>query len=641
MESYISNLAQVSLPLVLVDDDKVIGVNDAFTELTGYSKDTFLQSSISDVFRVLGANIDEKIISALRNPKCSIFTKSYEPKFINVSIYQEQASDKRRTYIFSENPGSRLKDESLLIEQQKEQMSAVLSNMSDALFTIDINHNIDLLNDAARKYFYQPENIKVFEDISKHTKYYDMLGNEVPMDNLPGLRVIRGEKVTGIRLLMKRPDKDMYVEVSGSPICDSNGTPYMAILCGRDVTERVKQEQLIERQRDYLYNIIDNLDLPIIRLSYPDLKIIELNKKAYEYSYKLGNNGDCDLENKVTRKNIYDIYPIFKGKENFNLFQKVGKTKTTKCFNNLEITHSGKKVNVNLICHPLVNIQGEILEILMILVDITHEVEEKIAIQKMLKAQEQFFSFISHEFKTPLSVISSAVQAMKHICGSELSDTGSRFLDQIERSTLQQVRLVNNLLDIMRSDAGYLKLHKRNEDIVLLTKKIIDSVSIYAETKGLTIEFNSDLAEKIIAIDDEKYERILLNLLSNAIKFTPAERRIYVNIYLRCDKVYIEVKDEGIGIPKSMLKVIFERFKQLENGLTRSTEGSGIGLCLVKLLVKTLNGRITVFSEEGKGSSFTVAFPDVRIISDSKERVIQEAHDDQMKQTVNVEFSSV
>lgn len=273
--------------------------------------------------------------------------------------------------------------------------------------------------------------------------------------------------------------------------------------------------------------------------------------------------------------------------------------------------------------------------------DIAHEVEQKEAVEKVLKMKDEFLSFISHEFRTPLSVIIAAIQAMESICKDELSEKAKGFLAKVHQNCFRLLRLVNNLLDVTRADAGYIKIQKKNMDIVFLTKAITESVSVYAKEKGIELNFSSPLLQSVIAIDDEKYERILLNLLSNAIKFTPSGKSVSVKVFSNEKRVCIEVKDEGIGIPKDKQDVIFDRFGQIDSNLTRKPEGTGIGLYLAKLLVNALGGEITVDSKEGAGSTFTIILPAVKDSENTDVEKLQDLTDNRLIQSVAIEFSNL
>ncbi|MDD4504040.1 MAG: ATP-binding protein, partial [Clostridiaceae bacterium] len=159
------------------------------------------------------------------------------------------------------------------------------------------------------------------------------------------------------------------------------------------------------------------------------------------------------------------------------------------------------------------------------------------------------------------------------------------------------------------------------------------------------IIFTSKLPQRVIGIDDEKFERILLNLLSNAIKYTPSGKKIVVELSAKLNKnkrmVCIKVKDQGIGIPKEKHNLIFERFGQVDSTLTKQAEGSGIGLFLVKLMMDAFNGEILLESESGKGSVFTLMIPSKKVKENIKEWEIQHISDSRIVQSIATEFSDI
>jgi signal transduction histidine kinase len=263
------------------------------------------------------------------------------------------------------------------------------------------------------------------------------------------------------------------------------------------------------------------------------------------------------------------------------------------------------------------------------------------AMEKAMEMKDEFLSLISHEFRTPLNVINTAIQAINYFCSNDLPEKSKKYLDMIKLNTFRQLRLVNNLLDITRADAGRIKINKKNSDIVFMSKAITESVQVYSSQKGIALDFISQLQEKIIGIDDEKYERILLNLLSNAIKFTPEGKSIRVKLIAKKNNVCIEVKDEGIGIPKDKVDIIFERFGQVDSSLSRQAEGTGIGLSLVKKFVEALGGSISVKSTVGRGSTFTILLPDETVVKNDDENEIVDLMDNRLVHVTNVEFSDI
>jgi signal transduction histidine kinase len=269
------------------------------------------------------------------------------------------------------------------------------------------------------------------------------------------------------------------------------------------------------------------------------------------------------------------------------------------------------------------------------------EVEKRRELERALKIKDEFFAFLFHEFKTPLTVINAIIQTMELTCKDELSRKAQGYLTKIRQNVFRQLRLINNLLDYTKTQSGYINIHKRNMDIVYLTRVITESVNLYARMKEIELRFVTSLPEKIIAIDDEKFERIILNLLSNAIKFTPSGKCVNVRLTLNKKKVYIEVEDEGIGIPKENLEMIFDRFGQVDSSLSRNSEGTGIGLTLVKNMVKALGGEIEVKSKEKKGSTFKIILPDETFNELNEKPAEVNIEDNRLIQAVNIEFSDI
>ncbi|MDD3225588.1 MAG: ATP-binding protein [Clostridium sp.] len=230
--------------------------------------------------------------------------------------------------------------------------------------------------------------------------------------------------------------------------------------------------------------------------------------------------------------------------------------------------------------------------------------------EELIKMQDEFIAIISHELRTPITVINSALQTILSLYRQDLTPKVERFLGKIKQNSLRLLRLVNNLLDVAKAQAGFIKPVYKNLDIIELTESIVSLVSLYANSMGINLSFTCKQKNLIIALDQEKYEKILLNLLSNSIKFTPRGHNIFVKIFQKAGKVNISVKDTGIGIPKENLSQIFDRFVQINSVLSRKTEGTGLGLSIVKMLVDSMEGAITVKSSEGKGSEFILSFSD-------------------------------
>ncbi len=235
------------------------------------------------------------------------------------------------------------------------------------------------------------------------------------------------------------------------------------------------------------------------------------------------------------------------------------------------------------------------------------------------KAQGEFLVNISHELKTPLNVIFATAQLFSMYCNSgsldENKDSIIKYINSIKQNSYRLSKLINNIVDTSKIEAGFFELNLSNKNIVEVIEKIVMSVVDFTQSKGVNIIFDTDKEEKIIACDPENIERIILNLISNAIKFSSEGNEIFVDVKDKNEFVEISVKDNGIGIEEKNLDMIFDRFKQVDKSLSRKTEGAGVGLSLVKSIVELHGGTIYAESEFGKGSKFTVKIPSAKVLN--------------------------
>nr|WP_245352896.1 HAMP domain-containing sensor histidine kinase [Clostridium punense] len=259
------------------------------------------------------------------------------------------------------------------------------------------------------------------------------------------------------------------------------------------------------------------------------------------------------------------------------------------------------------------------------------------------KLKTEFFANISHELRTPINVIFSALQLMEIDIQQNTQHNNSMFIkykDTIKQNIYRLIRLVNNLIDITKIDSGFFEVNLQNHNIVSVVEDITLSVAQYIENKSIELTFDTEIEERITGCDPYAFERIMLNLLSNAVKFTPAGGKIEVNLFDKKDRILITVSDTGQGIPEEKLEVIFDRFRQATDFNTRNHEGSGIGLALVKELVKLHGGSISVKSKYGLGTTFIIEIP-IKIIEDSSPIELLNTIGENHIEKINMEFSDI
>jgi DNA-binding response OmpR family regulator len=221
--------------------------------------------------------------------------------------------------------------------------------------------------------------------------------------------------------------------------------------------------------------------------------------------------------------------------------------------------------------------------------------------------KSRFFANISHEFRTPLTLILGPAE---QILSNHADDVAKKNAGLIKKNANNMLTLVNQLLDLSRLDAGRLELKAAKQNIIPFLKGIVMSFESIAIMNSIKLTFNASEYELMVYFDREKMETIIKNLLSNAFKFTPKGNEISVSLK-KCDvnSIEIKVRDTGIGISEQQLPKIFDRFYQVNIAHTREHGGTGIGLSLAKELVELHHGSISIDSKLGEWTEFKIVLP--------------------------------
>ena len=248
---------------------------------------------------------------------------------------------------------------------------------------------------------------------------------------------------------------------------------------------------------------------------------------------------------------------------------------------------------------------------------------ETTKLQELDHLKSRFFANISHEFRTPLTLIMGQSDSL---LASQPETKFKNKLDAIFRNAQQLLRLINQLLDLSKLEAGRMELRAVHGNLVPLLKSLTYAFESLALRKQITLRFQTTAEEIKLYHEPDKIEKIMHNLLSNAFKFTPEGGTVAVAVSsgsrlssstatasatatATANFLLITVRDSGIGIPREHLPHVFDRFYQVDSSTTREHEGTGIGLALTKELVELHGGEISVESAEGFGTTFVVRLP--------------------------------
>ena len=261
----------------------------------------------------------------------------------------------------------------------------------------------------------------------------------------------------------------------------------------------------------------------------------------------------------------------------------------------------------------------DIRTVAVVVTDLTHERVER-GLRESSRLKDEFLATLSHELRTPLNVI---LGWTRMLLADHLPESSRRHaLELIDHNAHVQAQLVNDLVDMSRMSTGKLRLELEPMPLVPALEAAAESIRPAALVKGLTVDVSFDLPNDVNVLADEtRLHQVLWNLLSNAVKFTPAGGRISVAASADSDRIRIRVSDTGIGIDRSFLPHVFDRFRQADSGTTRGYGGLGLGLAIVHDLVRLHGGEVDVQSDGlGKGATFTVVLPASAVAPNPVER---------------------
>ena len=241
-------------------------------------------------------------------------------------------------------------EQSRKIEEQKKELEAIIENISAGISIFDNSGKYVLFNKSEREMFY-PHYEYIDKTTNEHKGHlYDIDGEKMASENTPEHRVMRGEKFKNMRMLVKLPHKTLQIDISGTPIYDSEGKFTLGVLSSRDMTDYFKHEEDIRTRYEILNRILETFDLPVARLSCPDLKIVNINKKGFDTIKSL--NPNVKSIEQLKYKKIDDLFKNFKTSEYYRCISEVLKEKKTVCLNKIKNLINGKEIYWNVIFEP-------------------------------------------------------------------------------------------------------------------------------------------------------------------------------------------------------------------------------------------------------------------------------------------------
>lgn len=615
--NYFLGFICMSITLIVIEAKKIISID--------YSTASLLYSII---FFLLGSCIIKCFIESIKNEDiiCSIITLSlifmcFRFLYQTAHVFYDDINYIGQNSIISEV----LLFLSLVTVISTVFIELLVSNKRLKASEEDLNVFYKVVNESNynKVYIYEKENLiyanakaKLEANVNLMDEDYLLKLQENIKSNTPA------EERKELRKFFSKK-KNVTVEIE-----DNLGNKYNV---SHQNIKRVKNNKKLSKDVD-VYNVQDKAEIQ------SNNEILELNKNKFELINK--NIEEIvivtDEHFKITYVNNYctkaigfDIETmlekdisnyLIKNKIEF-LLENLSDDIENRWFNDSIITNTGEYKNIKVKMDKLLDKNGKIISYVFVINSNNYEEElEKINIKMQeiengnITRKESFIN-LSHELRTPIHILYSSIQLLNNQKEDLPPIEFIKFYEKYERvirqNTKRMLKIVNNIIDISKLEAGFVDLDLKICNIVSLVEEISMSILPYTSNKGINLVFDTNIEERFIFCDAEKIERIFLNLLSNSIKFTEKDGEILVDIDSNDKWIIIKVRDNGCGIPLYMHDKIFDRFSQVKESMAKNPNGSGIGLSLVKSLVELHNGEIKINSELEFGTEFIVYLPNI------------------------------
>ena len=472
---------------------------------------------------------------------------------------------------------------------------SIIQNFLDTLIVVDAEAKIQTVNPATcylldytkEELIGQPVSIIFAEEEEEVHRVFQFFREPEKTESLRPQDTIRNRELT----YKTKDGRLIPMSFNASVLTDEAGNVTGVVAGAKDITEQKLAETEIKKEKRFSENIVATVPDSLLVVD-KDLWIKSANRTFYE-TFQI-------VPEKTIGTRITDILGDEDGRLSTELTKLFG---TEDMLENLELHYQSENLGERIFN---ITVRGILVE---------EEEEELIVLQDITKKKEidrmksELISNVSHELRTPMSIVKEGVSLVLDGVLGEVKGDQKDILSRVKNNIDRLARLINDILDISKIEAGRMVLKKSLVDISSLAKEILISFKNQAEEKNIKLITHLNAESPDISIDSDRISQVLTNLISNSIKFTPENGQITLGVEDRKDKVEISVEDTGIGIAEENIPDLFERFSQIDRVDGPGEKGTGLGLAISKEIVEMHKGKIWVDSELGKGSKFTFSLP--------------------------------
>ena len=487
------------------------------------------------------------------------------------------------------------------LERQLAELRAVYAAMHDGLVVFDARGEAIVVNEAAARligFDTAAEMLKSLAFFSELFELFELDGAPLPLEAWPVSRGLRGERVAGLELAMRRKDngREWLVRFSVQPVLDEGGALSLVVLISSDVTERVRRERALRASEERFRALADSMP-QLVWTAGSDGAVDYYNARAREYAgLEQAADGTWRWQPVLHPDDLQLTL------EAWNAAVAVGAS--YQCEHRVRMRDGSLRWHVSR-AHRVEAAAGE-----RWFGTATDIHEQKLAAENLRHAmatRDQVVSVVAHDLRNPLNVVRLSLPLLRELLtGASISSRAESYIGRLERQAAKMERLIDEFLDAATLQAGQpLALARRRCDLVVLVREVVEQCR---QAGGHGVELTTGAESLVGEWDPDRLERVVANLVSNAIKYSPPGSAVAVELEGRLLSAVVRVSDRGMGIAEGDQTRIFDWFVRGENA-RRLTKGLGIGLAGARRIVEQHGGTLSVRSLLGAGATFTLELP--------------------------------